>query len=64
MDMKYKIKAPNGEWSGIANGVLFRNGLGETDDLDVRNRLINVYGYSDVTEEDHQEEKSSSKKRR
>lgn len=42
---KYKIKTPNDRYNGVTEGVAFVNGVGETDDENVKNVLVNDYGY-------------------
>jgi hypothetical protein len=49
--MKYKIATPNTDWNGLVLGVTFTNGIGETDSEEIRDLLVNVHGYRDVTEE-------------
>lgn len=48
--MRYKIKTPNFLYSGTTEGVPFTQGVGYTDDKNIRNVLVNDYGYQDVTD--------------
>jgi hypothetical protein len=48
--LAFKIKAPNEKYNGVTEGVAFVNGVGETDDKNAKNVLINDYGYSFVEE--------------
>src|SRR5690625_181511 len=49
--MTYKIETPNKLYKGITEGVPFSQGVGQTDDKNVRNVLVNDYGYEDITED-------------
>lgn len=49
--MRFKIKTPNPLYNGVTEGVPFANGIGHTDDENVKNILVNDYGYELVTEE-------------
>ncbi|MGD6831430.1 hypothetical protein ACQCT5_04675 [Sutcliffiella halmapala] len=53
----YKIKTPNGHYNGTTHGVQFVNGLGETKDENVKNTLLNDFGYELVKEQIKKEEK-------
>lgn len=53
--MKYKILTPNTQYSGVTEGVPFASGVGYTDDENVKNKLVNNYGYS------YEEEKTATK---
>ena len=44
--MKYKITTPNPQYNGVTEGVPFADGVGHTDDENVKNSLVNNYGYS------------------
>ncbi|WP_262372747.1 hypothetical protein [Sutcliffiella horikoshii] len=48
----FTIKTPNNKYSGVTEGVAFADGVGKTEDENVRNVLVNDYGYEDVTKED------------
>lgn len=41
----YKIKTPNSNYNGITLNVKFTNGTGVTDVEEIKNILINDYGY-------------------
>ncbi|MGM0904259.1 MAG: hypothetical protein ACQEXB_24545 [Bacillota bacterium] len=43
--MKYKIITPNPLYNGVTEGVPFASGVGHTDDENVKNSLVNNYGY-------------------
>jgi hypothetical protein len=47
---KYTIKTPNELYNGVTEGVPFAKGIGQTDEENVRNVLVNDYGYEDITE--------------
>jgi hypothetical protein len=47
---KFSIKTPNEIYNGVTEGVPFASGIGQTDDENVRNVLVNDYGYEDITE--------------
>jgi hypothetical protein len=59
--LSFKIKTPNDRYNGVTEGVAFANGVGETDDENVKNVLINDYGYS-VVEEPEKKAESPKKK--
>jgi hypothetical protein len=44
--LKYKILTPNALYNGVTEGVAFAAGVGYTDDENVKNKLVNNYGYS------------------
>jgi hypothetical protein len=44
--VKYKILTPNTQYNGVTEGVPFASGVGYTDDENVKNKLVNNYGYS------------------
>ncbi|MEN2464913.1 Rho termination factor N-terminal domain-containing protein [Ornithinibacillus sp. JPR2-1] len=48
--MVYKIQTPNPQYNGVTEGVAFAKGIGYTDDLNIRNVLINDYKYADISE--------------
>jgi hypothetical protein len=62
---KYKIEVPNKMYNGITEGVPFVDGFGETDDENIKNVLINDFGYTlccdDVNAEDKAEDKKPAK---
>lgn len=43
--MKYKITTPNERYNGVTEGVPFANGVGYTDDEQLKTVLVNDYGY-------------------
>jgi hypothetical protein len=43
--VKYKILTPNEQYNGVTEGVAFAAGVGYTDDEDIKNVLVNNYGY-------------------
>lgn len=43
--MKFKILTPNEQYDGVTEGVAFAAGVGYTDDENVKNQLVNNYGY-------------------
>lgn len=43
--MKYKIITPNERYNGVTEGIPFANGVGYTDDEQLKNVLVNDYGY-------------------
>jgi hypothetical protein len=43
--MKFKILTPNDQYNGVTEGVPFAAGVGYTDDENVKNSLVNNYGY-------------------
>ncbi len=47
--MQYTLKTPNHLYSGVTEGVPFSQGIGKTDDVNVRNVLVNDYKYEDVS---------------
>ncbi|MBP3046011.1 hypothetical protein ACFVIX_02240 [Bacillus subtilis] len=49
--MKYKIQAPNEHYNGITAGVSFSSGVAEVESKEVRNELVNNFGYKDITPE-------------
>ncbi len=48
--MTYTIKTPNPLYKGITEGVPFSKGIGQTDNKNVRNVLVNDYKYEDITD--------------
>lgn len=46
----YKIETPNKLYNGVTEGVPFSKGIGQTDDKNIRNVLVNDYGYTDITD--------------
>jgi hypothetical protein len=60
--VKYRIETPNKQYHGITEGVPFSEGVGETNDVNVRNVLVNDFGYKDVTKHAEEPEKSAPKK--
>jgi hypothetical protein len=44
--LKYKILTPNTQYNGVTEGVAFADGVGHTDDENIKNKLVNNYGYS------------------
>lgn len=44
--MKYKILTPNKQYDGVTEGVAFAAGVGYTDDENIKNKLVNNYGYA------------------
>ena len=48
--MTYVLKTPNPLYKGITEGVPFSKGIGQTDDKNVRNVLVNDYKYEDITD--------------
>lgn len=50
--MEYVIKTPNEFYAGVTEGVKFESGVGKTSDKNVRNVLVNDYGYKDETPEE------------
>lgn len=57
--MIYVIKTPNPLYNGVTEGVQFENGIGKTDHLNIRNILVNDYGYEDVTEYENQDKQEN-----
>lgn len=53
--MTYKLKTPNSLYSGVTEGVPFSQGLGQTEDENTRNILVNDYKYEDITPEPEKE---------
>ena len=49
--MKYKIQAPNEHYNGITAGVSFSSGVAEVESKEVRNELVNTFGYKDISPE-------------
>lgn len=47
----YILKTPNKQYNGVTEGVAFSKGIGQTDNSNIRNILVNDYGYVDVTPE-------------
>ncbi|MCK0470887.1 hypothetical protein [Halalkalibacter sp. APA_J-10(15)] len=47
----YKIKTPNERYNGETYGVTFFNGQGETENEEVKNVLVNDFGYELVKKE-------------
>ncbi|MCA1027340.1 hypothetical protein LCM23_14665 [Cytobacillus kochii] len=47
----YNIKTPNGFYNGTTYGVKFINGIGKTDNEQVKNILINDFKYILLNEE-------------
>ncbi|MEI2356062.1 hypothetical protein [Mesobacillus zeae] len=43
--MKYKILTPNEQYEGVTEGIPFAAGVGYTDDKNVKDSLVNNYGY-------------------
>jgi hypothetical protein len=43
--VKYKIITPNPLYNGVTEGVPFASGVGHTDNENVKNSLVNNYGY-------------------
>ena len=48
--MTYVLKTPNPLYKGITEGVPFSKGIGQTNDKNVRNVLVNDYKYEDITD--------------
>lgn len=44
--MKFKIITPNQQYNGVTEGVPFASGVGYTDDENIKNKLVNNYGYA------------------
>jgi hypothetical protein len=49
--LKYRIKTPSEFYNGETEGVVFTEGHGETEDKNIRNILVNDYGYEEVKAE-------------
>jgi hypothetical protein len=61
---KYIIETPNKAYNGVTYGVQFENGIGETEDVIVKNVLVNDFGYQVTDEvEDESKSKQTSKKK-
>lgn len=58
----FKIKTPNPYYYGKTMDVGFKNGYGYTDNEEVKNILINDYGYELCEEEKPDQLKKESKK--
>lgn len=56
----YKIKTPNPNYNGTTAQVRFLNGIGETTDEQVKNELVNDYGYLLVEENKNLVEKPNT----
>src|SRR5690625_1425693 len=50
MLLTYVLKTPNPLYKGITEGVPFSKGIGQTNDKNVRNVLVNDYKYEDITD--------------
>ncbi|WP_342540054.1 hypothetical protein MHI39_20205 [Heyndrickxia sp. FSL K6-6286] len=61
--MEFTIKTPNDYYNGVTEGVQFNNGVGRTNNENVRNILVNDYHYEDVTPK-QTEEKAPKKPRK
>jgi hypothetical protein len=46
--LKYQIKTPNPKYKGETLGVKFEDGLGLTEEKDIKNALVQEYGYEEV----------------
>ena len=46
----YKLKTPNEQYNGVTEGVPFSKGVGQTDNKNIRNILVNDYKYEDITD--------------
>jgi hypothetical protein len=53
--LAYTIKTPNEKYNGVTEGVGFVNGVAKVEDKQLRDVLVNNYGYSDVTEKKAEE---------
>lgn len=62
--MKYVIETPNKRYSGVTEGVAFSGGRAIVEDENIKNILVNDYGYSVAEEifDDKNEDKSAAKK--
>ncbi|AEB25377.1 MULTISPECIES: hypothetical protein [Bacillus amyloliquefaciens group] len=49
--MKYKIQTPNKYYNGVTAGVSFSSGVAEIESKEVRDDLVNNFGYTDITPE-------------
>ncbi|MFP5111831.1 hypothetical protein ACSU64_05565 [Bacillaceae bacterium C204] len=58
----YKIKTPNPHYSGKTSGVEFENGYGQTDNEEIKNILVNDFGYKLLKQEEHKKEQSKKGK--
>jgi hypothetical protein len=58
---KFKIEVPNKNYNGVTEGVAFVDGYGETDDVNIKNVLINDYNYSLVEEKKEAKTEESKK---
>jgi hypothetical protein len=62
--MKYIIETPSKIYNGTTAGLRFTNGRAETDSKEIRDVLVNDFGYADVTpaaEEKKAEDKPARK---
>ncbi len=49
--MKFKIVTPNEQYNGVTEGLAFANGVAHTEDENLKNVLVNNYGYRAEEEE-------------
>jgi hypothetical protein len=60
---KYIIETPNKNYNGVTHGVQFVNGVGETNNENIRNVLVSDFGYDLVNEKQNTEKETKPKKK-
>ncbi len=59
--MKFKIVTPNEQYNGVTEGLAFANGVAHTEDENLKNVLVNNYGYKYEAKAEAKPKKASSK---
>lgn len=58
--MIYTLRTPNNLYSGVTEGVPFSQGIGKTEDKNIRNILVNDYKYDDITDYDGEQKEDET----